>query len=92
MNPKTVYNYIYLSFCLVAVIMSWTAVIVINGQAERLRDVVVEQEDRIQDLEMRLVIAVDRSDVGLILEYIMPQICVSELSKIAHNIRRMEEN
>ena len=90
MKPTTLFNYIYLSFYLVAVIMSWSATIVISGQADRLRDVVVEQQAEILDLKMQLVVAKDRSDLGLVWEHIMPQVCVSELSKIAHNVREMK--
>ena len=90
MKPTTLYTYIFLSFCLVAVIMSWSAVFVINGQADRLRDVVVEQQAEIQNLKIHLAIAKNRTDIGLVLEYIMPEIYISELSQIAHEVRKMK--
>ena len=90
-RPTTIFLWIYLIFCLVAVVFSWVAVITINGQNERLKAVIINQENDILNLKIKLAVAKDRSNVGLVLDYIMPEICVSELSKTAYGIRRMKE-
>ncbi len=99
MNPKTVYGFIYLSFCFIAVIMSWSAFIMVNGQNKKLVNVVVEQQSEIFELTLQVAMKnaiIERTredtvvDVVLALEYILPGVCANELRRTAHIVKKIK--
>ena len=53
MKPTTLFLYIYLSFCAVAVVMAWSATVVSESRGLAKLDTISIQKEQIQSLTLR---------------------------------------
>lgn len=91
MKPDQVLRGIFYGFCLIAVLFSWMASGTYETQNRKLTKVIVEQQEEIKNLEFALVYAHALNGMTTALEYIMPEVCISELSRISYKVRKMKE-
>jgi hypothetical protein len=94
----------FVSFCLIAVVLSWATSIVVNGQNKKLAKTVTEQQQDVFDLMVKaesqkaLIKKLKQDaeqqavrDVVLALDYILPQVCTNELRRMAYKVKKLKE-
>jgi len=91
MKPDQVMRWIFYGFCLIAVLMSWLASGTYEIQNRKLIASIKVQQEQIKSLEFELVYAHSLNAMTTALEYVMPQICISELSRISNGVRKIKK-
>ena len=90
MRPTTVFGVIFIVLCFFMVICAGSTTLIVEARNQALRDTIRYQQDRIADMEIRLIQLQTLNDLALVLDYMLPPICLNELSKINHKLRQMK--
>jgi hypothetical protein len=95
MNPKKLYNIIFIMACIFMVLVSWLCTMESTRRADYYQDkyfdLVVKNDAEIEAMQQEIMKLRAGNDLLLLYEYVLPQIQANEvISKIAQQLREME--